>query len=138
MICVLGIFTYERLVQTSLEDVAALDAMQNIRRYYAKLLPGAEAYFRRPRGRNALNELLDIGVGGSRWNGFFTISTAIGVVNSMVAGAGAAVLTYRFADITIAVTVGVGVAVLAVLGHLSFQVRQYQRLVHIIVEHHQR
>ncbi|MBT2502836.1 hypothetical protein [Curtobacterium sp. ISL-83] len=138
VVCVLGLFTYERLVQTSLEDVAALDAMQRIRRYYGKLLPGADAFFPRPRGRHALNELLDIGVGGSRRNAFFTISTAIGVVNSMVAGAGAAVVVYRFAGTGGAVAVGVAVAVAAVIGHLAFQVRQYERLVRLLTAQHDR
>lgn len=45
VIVLLGVFTYVRLVQTSLEDVAALIAMQRIRRWYGSLLPGAAAYF---------------------------------------------------------------------------------------------
>ncbi|MDP9696911.1 UNVERIFIED_ORG: hypothetical protein J2X79_004494 [Arthrobacter globiformis] len=91
VIVILGFFTYERLIQTSLEDVAALDSIQRIRRYYAKLLPGAEEFFPAPRGKHSLNELLDIGTRGS-WRGvFFTMSTAIAVVNCIVAGAGVSV-----------------------------------------------
>jgi len=92
VVFLLGLFTYERLVETSLEDVAALAAIQRIRRYYATILPGAEHYFPMPAGRRAPNEMLDIGRRAS-WRGvFFTTSSAIAVVNSIVAGAGIAIL----------------------------------------------
>ena len=87
VVFVLGIFTYERLIQTSLEDVAALAAIQRIRRYYMTLLPEADHYFDVP-GGIVPNEMLEIGQQGYRRGVFFTVSSAIGIVNSMVAGAG--------------------------------------------------
>jgi len=50
VIVLLGAFTYERLVETSLEDVAALAAMQRIRRYYGRLLPRPTRTSRCPAG----------------------------------------------------------------------------------------
>ena len=137
VIVILGFFTYERLIQTSLEDVAALDAIQRIRRHYAKLLPGAEEFFPAPRGRHALNELLDIGTHGS-WRGvFFTMSTAIAVVNSIVAGAGVSILVAAI-GISDAGSIAVGLSfglILAIL-HGLYQIRRYNRMILILVAGH--
>lgn len=126
VVVLLGIFTYERLVETSLEDVAALAAIQRIRRFYGGLLPGAQHYFRVPDGPGAPNELLDIG-GHASWRGvFFTMSSAIAVVNSIVAGAGVA-LAATTADLGQAATIGVGAAaaVALILAHGLYQEHRY-------------
>lgn len=138
VVVVLGLFTYERLVQTSLEDVAALDSMQRIRRYYASLLPGADEFFSRPHGQHALNELLDIGGRGS-WRGvFFTMSTAIAVVNSIVAGAGVALLCYftLAASDTAAISIGVALGALFLAAHAGYQMRRYQKMIKILLGGH--
>ena len=83
IVFLLGIFTWERLVQTALEDVIAVGAIQRIRRYYATLLPGAEHFFPQPTDRTAVHELLDIGTRSS-WRGVvFTTSSAILAVNGI-------------------------------------------------------
>ena len=81
IVFLLGIFTWERLVQTALEDVIAVGAIQRIRRYYATLLPGADHFFPQPSDRTAVHELLDISTRSS-WRGVvFTTSSAILAVN---------------------------------------------------------
>ncbi len=135
VVVLLGVFSYERLVETSLEDVAALGAIQRIRRFYGTLLPGAEAYFPVPAGVRAPNELLDIGRRAS-WRGvLFTMSSAIAVVNSIVAGAGAALLTTA-AGGGQAVTVLTGslVAAVLVLAHGLYQERRYRTVTRILAE----
>jgi hypothetical protein len=42
IVFLLGTLTWERLVRTALEDVIAVGAIQQIRRHYAALLPGAK------------------------------------------------------------------------------------------------
>jgi hypothetical protein len=132
VIVLLGVFTYVRLVQTSLEDVAALEAIQEIRRWYGTLLPGAEAYFPLPQGPRAPNEMLDIGRRAS-WSGvFFTLSSAIGVVNSIVAGAGVAIILTALTTPPVSIGVGVGTtAVLAAL-HGIYQERRYAQLRRLV------
>jgi len=133
VIVLLGIFTYERLVQTSLEDVAALASIQRIRRFYASLLPGAETYFPMPVGNHAPNELLDLGRPAS-WRGvFFTMSSAIAVVNSIVAGAGIALLLNALrASEGVSITLGiVGAALLAVL-HGLYQELRYAQMTALV------
>jgi hypothetical protein len=132
VIVLLGVFTYVRLVQTSLEDVAALEAIQEIRRWYGTLLPGADAYFPLPQGPRAPNEMLDIGRRAS-WSGvFFTLSSAIGVVNSIVAGAGVAIILTALTTPPVSIGVGVGTtAVLAAL-HGIYQERRYAQLRRLV------
>ncbi|MFI5059826.1 MAG: hypothetical protein ACHP7F_00135 [Actinomycetales bacterium] len=127
VVVILGVFTYERLVQTSLEDVAALASIQRIRRYYASLLPDAAEYFPMPGGK-APNELLDIGQKGYRRGVFFTIPSAIGIVNSIVAGAGASLLIYPLTtNFPVSLAGGIVAAVLLVVLHAVYQERRYTR-----------
>jgi len=135
VVVLLGVFTYERLVDTSLEDVVALAAMQRIRRWYGTLLPGAEAYFPAPGGTNAPNEMLDIGRRSS-WRGvFFTLSSAVGVVNSIVAGAGTALALALVADPGDAIVGGVGTALALALLHGLYQERRYGQVKTAIRRH---
>ncbi|MDN4597254.1 hypothetical protein [Leifsonia virtsii] len=128
VVVILGVFTYERLVQTSLEDVAALASIQRIRRYYAGLLPGAGAYFPMPAGR-APNELLEIGQRGYRRGVFFTISSAIAIVNSMVAGVGVSLLVYLPSrSLPLSIAVGVAAAIVLIVVHGAYQETRYGRL----------
>jgi hypothetical protein len=126
VVFLLGVFTYERLVETSLEDVVALASIQRIRGFYATLLPGAEAYFPRPAGRRAPNELLEIGRSGSWRNILFTTSSAIAVVNSIVAGAGIALAldVLAFTGQQAILTGVLAAGVMAVL-HGVYQSRRY-------------
>ena len=127
VVVLLGIFTYERLVETSLEDVVALASIQRIRAYYSTLLPGAEVYFPVPTGRRAPNELLEIGRTWS-WRGvLFTTSSAVAVVNSIVAGSGIALAVDLLAfSGTEAIVIGVIAAVVMIVLHGSYQMRRYR------------
>jgi len=129
VVFLLGIFTYERLVETSLEDVAALDAIQRIRAVYATLLPGAAKYFPRPVGPHAPNEMLPIGRRRSWIGVFFTTATAIAVVNSMVAGAGVAIIVVQSTRLpTPSILIGLGTAALLAVLHGLYQEYRYASL----------
>ncbi|WP_431218811.1 hypothetical protein [Leifsonia xyli] len=135
VVVILGVFTYERLVQTSLEDVAALASIQRIRRYYGSLLPGAERYFPVPPGK-APNELLEIGQRGYRRGVFFTMSSAIAIVNSIVAGVGISLLAYRAlsAPFPLAIAAGIAAAVVFALIHGAYQESRYGRQRRLLAE----
>lgn len=133
IVFLLGVFTYVRLVQTSLEDVAALASIQRIRRYYGKLLPGADRYFPIPQGA-VPNELLEMGQLGYRRGIFFTISSAIGVVNSMVGGVGVALGVHAVLpdDVRSAFVSGLLAAAFMAALHAWYQARRYTRLRDLI------
>ncbi|KQX07668.1 MULTISPECIES: hypothetical protein [unclassified Leifsonia] len=129
VVFLLGIFTYERLVETSLEDVAALDAIQRIRAVYSTTLPGAAKYFPRPMGPHGPNEMLPIGHRQSWIGVFFTTATAIAVVNSMVAGAGVAIIVVQStARSTPSILIGLGTAALLAVLHGLYQEYRYASL----------
>lgn len=134
VVVILGVFTYERLVQTSLEDVAALASIQRIRRFYGTLLPGAGRYFPIPPG-SVPNELLEIGQRGYRRGVFFTISSAIAIVNSIVAGVGIALLAYTVShSLTLAILGGLVVAIALAVLHGIYQERRYARQRQLLAE----
>jgi len=129
VIFALGLFTYERLVETSLEDVAALDAIQRIRAVYSTTLPGAAKYFPRPTGPHGPNEMLPIGRRRSWLGVFFTTSTAIAIVNSMVAGAGVAIFIVMDTDEPArSIVTGLVTAVLLAVLHGIYQEYRYSGL----------
>ena len=133
IVFLLGIFTWERLVQTALEDVIAVGAIQRIRRYYATLLPGAEHFFPQPTDRTAVHELLDIGTRSS-WRGVvFTTSSAILAVNCIVGGTGIA-LALREAGLMKATSIVIGVLAGLVLfiTLASYQLRRFRRVTAVV------
>lgn len=131
MLFLFGLTTFERLVATGLEDVVALAAIQRIRRWYGKLLPGAEEYFPVPTGdQAALNELLDIRSRSGRRGVLFTVAAGIAGVNSIVAGLGAATAARALgSSIPLAVTTAVVVAATALVLHLLFQQRRFREVM---------
>lgn len=135
VVVLLGVFTYVRLVQTSLEDVAALEAIQKIRHWYGTLLPGAETYFPMTEGPRAPNEMLDIGRHAS-WNGvFFTLSSAIAAVNSIVAGAGVAIILTAVSTPPASIGVGIGITLILAALHGLYQERRYAQLMRLVTPH---
>jgi hypothetical protein len=139
VIVLLGIFTYERLVETSLEDVAALEAIQRIRAVYATTLPGAAKYFPRPTGPHGPNEMLPIGRRPSWVGVFFTTATAIAIVNSMVAGAGVAIIVVQASEKTnLSILIGLGTAALLAVLHGVYQEFRYSSLRRFLHESPQR
>lgn len=129
VIFLLGLFTYQRLVETSLEDIAALDSIQRIRAVYAKILPGGAKYFPRPSGPHGPNEMLPIGRRHSWVGVFFTTATSIGVVNSMVAGAGVAIIVVQATQQPAqSILIGVGTAVVLAFLHGIYQEYRYASL----------
>ncbi|RFA15547.1 hypothetical protein B7R22_06905 [Subtercola boreus] len=134
IVFILGVFTYIRLVQTSLEDVAALSSIQRIRQYYATLLPGAETFFPIPPGA-VPNEMLDIGQRGYRRGVFFTVSSSIGIVNSLLAGAGTALFVYAMTpSYPLAISLGFTAALILAVSHGIYQENRYARLRAILTQ----
>ena len=129
IVFVLGIFTWERLVQTALENIIAVAAIQRIRRYYATLLPGADHFFPQPTDRTAVHELLDIGIRSSRVAVVFTTSSAILTVNCIVAGTGIALALHEAGLVTPAsIVLGVIAGLVLFIALASYQLRRFRRV----------
>jgi hypothetical protein len=129
IVFLLGTFTWERLVQTALENIIAVGAIQRIRRYYATLLPGADYFFPQPTDRTDVSELLDIG-SRSSWRGVvFTTSSAILTVNCIVGGTGVALgLQEAGLGKAISIVIGVLAGLVLFIAFASYQLRQFRRV----------
>jgi hypothetical protein len=130
IVFLLGAFTWERLVQTGLEDIIAVAGIQRIRGYYATLLPDADYYFPRPGEKTAVNEVLDIGTRSS-WRGVvFTTASAVLAVNCIVCGAGVALGLRSAGGLPEAAAIVIGVlsGLVLLVGLASYQIRQFTRV----------
>lgn len=108
----LGCFTVVRLVDTTIENMVALDRMEAIRQFYAALGPHAARFFPPARG-----------VRYGRWSVLSTLASMIAVVNAVLAGATAGLASTAAAGVPIggAAGIGIGVAVLLVCLSLGYE-----------------
>jgi len=106
----LGVFTVVRLVDTALANMRFLAGIARIRSYYRTLTPEAAVHFASHRARSP--DSLRLG----RLVAFLTTSASmIAFVNSMVAGAGVALLAGDLLGGGTAVALSLGVATAVVL-----------------------
>ncbi len=119
---VLGLFTYVRLVETSIENVLLLRSIQKIRGYYRELVPEGPEYF--PGGDQGDMVITGSGRRSGRAELLFTAASMIAAINAILTGAG---LAFLIGDVgrPVAVAVGIGTAA-AVFGlHLAHQERRF-------------
>jgi hypothetical protein len=122
---VLGVLTFVRLVETSVENMIFLRRIDAIRSYYATLDPAAGAFFAAG-GGDAMAARASTGTrSGMLAEMFFTGASMIAAVTSIVAGAGAALLLDTGGvPLAAAVTAGVVVALLAFGLHMLWMYRR--------------
>jgi hypothetical protein len=108
----LGVFTFIRLVESSIEDLRYGRAINRIRHYYLELAGPDARYFAMSGHDDVVGVLSNMGLGGgSRWQLFFTTASAVNVVNGMVGAGGTAILLGVTLDLPLAVAAVAGVAV---------------------------
>ena len=122
----LGLFTVVRLVDAAMEYNECLNGIARIRGYYRTLGPEAEIYFSAQTGRwpekNATTPTLRLGPSIAFVT---TIASMVAFINSIVAGAGAALLaSARLGPERTSLAVGLGIATAVVLMAIFFV---YQR-----------
>jgi hypothetical protein len=109
----LGIFTFVRLVESSIEDMLYGRAINRIRHYYLDLAGEEARYFLMTGHDDAPGVLANMGLGtGSRWQLFFTTASAVAVVNSVVGAGAVGILIGVTLDLPLAVAALAGVAFL--------------------------
>jgi hypothetical protein len=124
----LGVFTFVRLVQSSVEDVRYGRAINRIRHYYLELAGKDAGYFLMSGHDDPRGVLLNMGlVGGSRWQLFVGTASAVSVVNSVVGAGSIAILLGVTFDVPLGVAAVAGVAFLAasVSVHMRYDRRRH-------------
>ncbi len=124
---VLGVFTFARLVQNSIEDMFLGRAINRIRQYYVTVLGDDAQYVMLNADDDPLGVLRNAGiVSPSRWQLYFTLAMMIAVVNSVIGGT-TVTLILSLWDVPVGGSASAGVAAgaLAVLG-----LHRWQRGMH--------
>lgn len=124
-LCLLGLFTTVRLVDTTLESQQCLASIARIRSHYRTLSPRAATLFSARHGRwpEAVATTLALGLG--TFMAFLgTSATMVACINHLVASAGAALLVVRLRgreDVSTAVMAGMLTFVVLTAAFLVFQ-----------------
>ena len=107
----LGEFTFAALVRNTLENLVLLRQMQRIRGYYRTLVPEAQQFFDPPGTNDAL--AVAMATSGNRASPvemLFTAAAMIAAVNSILGGAGLALLAGTLTPLGSATAVAIGAA----------------------------
>jgi hypothetical protein len=100
----LGLFTFVRLVESSVEDLLYGRAINRIRHYYLELAGSERRYFMMGGSDDVPGVLSNMGLGrGPRWQLFATTASMVSVVNSVVGGSCVAILFGVTLDLPLAV-----------------------------------
>ena len=83
----LGVVTFERVLQASIEDVAAGQRINRLRRLYLELVPELGGYLRSPAASDDASEILrQEGKRPNRWQLILTVAGMVSVINGVIAG----------------------------------------------------
>jgi hypothetical protein len=119
----LGVFTFARLIASSIEDLLYGRAINRIRNYYRELAGHQSRYLLLGGHDDPLGVLANMGIDHpSRWQLLFTLGTMIACVNAIVGGSAVALVAAVLgAALPIAVVVGALASVISVVAHLRWQ-----------------
>jgi hypothetical protein len=125
----LGWFTFVRLVESSVEDIAYGRAINRIRAYYLQLAGEESRYFMLPAHDDARGVLANMGMAKpSRFQLQFTLAGMIAVLTAVVGGGAVAFLVGVLgAPLGVAVPIGGVVAMVSLVFHTRFQQAVHER-----------
>ena len=128
---VLGELTFAALLRNSIENLVLLGQMQRIRRYYRGLVPEAEEFFEISGANAPLAAAMGtIGLSAGPLRMLFTGASMVAAINSILGGAGLALLAVRLGHLGDAAALAIGVAV-AVIWFGLHLVYQQQRSIQV-------
>lgn len=126
----LGIVTFDRVLQTALEDWVYACEINRIRHYYVELAPEIKRYFIQSIHDDAPGALQGMGLNPSKWQHFLTSAGMVAVINSVLAGVFAGLLS-RFAfSLPLYAGAGLGIAVflVSVVVHHRYQLNKFAQV----------
>jgi hypothetical protein len=114
-----GVVTFDRVLQSSIEDGLLAARINRLRRFYLDFGPGLADYLTVPLPEDEPEAAMrQQGASGGRWQTLLTVAGMIGVINSVVAGVFVALIAARLIDaLALAVAIGVVTFVVVVLAH---------------------
>ncbi len=134
----LGLVTFERVLQSSIEDTIYARGINRLRHLYLEYAPQMEPYFILSRYDDSTGIMTNMGVRGSWWQTFLSMPGMIEVINSILTGAFVGLLLYAiflgasatFAQTSLALVIcalgGIVSFLISVLLHQRYQLIQWQ------------
>jgi hypothetical protein len=123
----LGLVTYVRILQSSIEDIMYARAINRIRNYYTEIDPSQAHYFLLSGSDDVPGALANMGLRDSWTQFLFTMPSAVALINSLLGGVtvAVAIVVLFGAPLPVAVPAGMasGTAILAL--HIAYQVRRF-------------
>ncbi len=128
-IAFLGFVTFQRTVQSGVDDETYSRGINRIRHFYVEMVPELRPYFVQSTTDEGITAVAIRSTRGARWQTFLTIASVVGVMNSVVIGAtfGLAVNFLAEPDLAVSLAVGAAVALLAALTHMRYQSRAWKQ-----------
>ncbi len=135
----LGLVTFERVLQSSIEDTIYARGINRLRHLYLEYAPQMEPYFILSRYDDNLGVMTNMGVRSSWWQTFLSMPGMIEVINSILAGSFVGMLVYTifhgvsdaFSQTSLALTIctlgGIAAFLLSIMLHQRYQFIQWQR-----------
>jgi hypothetical protein len=126
---VLGLVTFLRLTESSIEDFRYGQAINRIRHYYLEIAGDRASYFLLSGNDDRHAVWANMSVRPSRWHSLFTMPMAMGFINSVIGGSvGAlAIGTATGAELGLAVACGGAFAILSLALHHRHAEREFMR-----------
>ena len=128
----LGIFTFKRVLQTAAEDIIYARGINRIRHYYIELAPEVRRYFIQSIHDDTAGALRGMGIvpTNSKWELFQTSAGMVAVINSVIGGVFAGLLSRFLFSLPIYADFGLGIAILVmgVLAHRHYIARKFADL----------
>jgi hypothetical protein len=122
----LGIVTFVRVLETSIEDLLLLRGIIRIHHFYAEIAPQVERYFVMPIHDDWKGMSRSMGINRPRGQLLLTAAGMVSVINGILAGAFSAMVLAAVVRVSNLVYAGVGIIVFAltVMLHTRYQVNQ--------------
>ena len=121
-----GLVTFERTLQTSIEDTEYARRMALLRRYYFEQAPEIASYLVSASSAERLHMQR---VPGDRWQGYRTVAGMVAVITAVLAGSTATLAAILIFDHSLAAAVisGAAVALSVMIAMIRYQVSAWER-----------
>ena len=125
----LGFVTFERAIQTAIENMIHSRGINRIRHYYVETAPEVGRYFIHSTHDDVAGAVQNMGIvpEESWWQHLVTNAGMVAVVNSVLAGVFAGMLMRFTTSLSVYYAAGIGLAVFAasVVAHHRYQLKRY-------------
>jgi hypothetical protein len=132
----LGLTTFERVLQTSIDDTIYLRRMNRLRRFYFDAAPSLAGYLSPPAAGDGVEDVLRLeGFRPGRWQLLLSAPGTVGIINSALVGVtvGLAAGALTDSNLWAATIAGLVAFVAAVPAHQRYQATQRERAVSVPV-----